>query len=692
MRISSLVQLLCLLFTFFVHGQQFSVKEKDGTFVPAILGKDGETLLESPNEGLWSIATGWRNKWMTDWHSVNPTTKEVYNGQTILSGKIVIPEGEMLIRDAYNEEDGRIKCIRRFTWLGNDTLRKTTLTIRFFAPGKGKKVCMPGILYYGNPSGEESGRTAFYKGLTGEMAYFEEHRFPMPFTSLEWNDGSTNGVALHSVPSPVPFANRNDQWWSLGVEARENGTLLSLLSGACGANGKGSVIKTHQGKVRSMFSDYDEAYVNIPPKATIEKIFYLQAYPVEREGAGFQTPVHTAIDIHEPSMEGMPSFESIIRNKYSMAQARWLEASDYAGFNQFDNNLGNNLEYIVLGWVGQAAAPGYAFQKLQDVIDDPESLKMSQKSLDFIASAGFYEDGIYTWYDVKKGKWGPRIWKENPELLSQGQCMLNMANAIKASATSMLNPEQWIIFLKKASDFHSKRILTKGWNPKSTDEAFFIAPLAKAAMLFDNETYRKAALKAGEHYANRHLNMGEVYWGGTLDASCEDKEGAFGALQGFLALYELTRHPKYLKWAEHAGDVTLSYTYLWDVDLPSGRLRDHNFKTRGWTAVSVQNMHIDVYGVLIAPYLYQLGVFNQDEDVKELAKTMFISCGQLIDPYGSQGEQPQQTNYTQRPNADADWTRYRGDYVEDWTVFWITAHFLNGAALFKELDAVFDEE
>ena len=27
----------------------------------------------------------------------------------------------------------------------------------------------------------------------------------------------------------------------------------------------------------------------------------------------------------------------------------------------------------------------------------------------------------------------------------------------------------------------------------------------------------------------------------------------------------------------------------------------------------------------------------------------------------------------------------RGEYVEEWTVFWITAHFLNAAAQFKEL-------
>ena len=69
---------------------------------------------------------------------------------------------------------------------------------------------------------------------------------------------------------------------------------------------------------------------------------------------------------------------------------------------------------------------------------------------------------------------------------------------------------------------------------------------------------------------------------------------------------------------------------------------------------------------------------------------MYRSCGQLIDPYGSQGEQPHHTNYAQhgkfrqRLNLN-DISGVRGNYVEEWTVFWITAHFLNAAAQFKEL-------
>ena len=69
---------------------------------------------------------------------------------------------------------------------------------------------------------------------------------------------------------------------------------------------------------------------------------------------------------------------------------------------------------------------------------------------------------------------------------------------------------------------------------------------------------------------------------------------------------------------------------------------------------------------------------------------MYRSCGQLIDPYGSQGEQPHHTNYAQHGRfaqrlKEGRLSGIRGEYAEEWTVFWITAHFLNAAAQFQEL-------
>lgn len=184
--------------------------------------------------------------------------------------------------------------------------------------------------------------------------------------------------------------------------------------------------------------------------------------------------------------------------------------------------------------------------------------------------------------------------------------------------------------------------------------------------------------------------MDEPYWGGTLDATCEDKEGAWGAFQGFMTAYEFTKDEKYLKYAKHAGDVVLSFTVIWDIPFNAGRLADHGLKTRGWTNVSAQNQHLDVYGVLETPMIYKLGQYTHNEDLKRLAITMYRSCGQMIDPYGSQGEQLQQTNFAQHGDMSNVYN-LRGGYSESWTVFWITAHFLHAAAQFVEMGVDLDK-
>lgn len=641
---------------------------------------DGRTILTSPPEGLWSIATDWKDGWPADWVHAGPTERQRVGDWTILTGKLNTKSGTWLLRDAYRMEGNLIQCVRRFTWQGEDTAKRTTLSVRFQCPGTGAGVLLPGILYHGNPSGARSGRVPVYEGEPGEIAFFEEHRFPMPYASIEWPDSSgRTGAALHSLPSPAPFGHRPDQWWSLGLTARDNGTELALLSGPCASNGRKSVVKATQ----NGFLPYEHAYLDVPAGAIVEKTFYLQAYNVDSEGAGFQHPTRASLELFAPySLDGMPTFSEIIRSKYGFAKTRWLETETAAGFRKYSDR-----NFFVLGWCGQAAACGYAFQVLADELNDPNARPMVQKSLDFVATTEFHDQGFCTWYNADERQW---IRGGNPELLSQGQAMLNVANAIRLGKSEGLDVTRWEQFLRRACDFHARRILSDAWRPVSTNEAFFIAPLCQAYRLFEVEAYRAAAVKAGQVYASRHVNMREPYWGGTLDASCEDKEGAFAALQGFLALYELAGRREYLTWAAHAGDVALTYVVVWDIDLPAGRLRDHGFKTRGWTAVSVQNQHIDVFGVLIAPDIYRLGRHLDRDDLKKTALLMVRSCGQLIDPFGSQGEQPHHTNYAQhgdfRKQLEAgDITGVRGNYVEQWTVFWITAHFLNAAAQFKEL-------
>ena len=641
-----------------------------------VFGLDGETVITAPDEGLWSVATGWENDWMCSWAHADPQKVEKSGEWTVLSGKMSLAGGELLLRDSYRQiRDGLVQCVRRFEWNGSETLEGVTLSVRMKMAGERMMPLLPGVLYYGNKNGAKVNPNIIpvYNGEPGEFAIFEEHRYPMPFAMLE-NAPEGYAAAVHTLPSPVRGAVLADQWWSLGVEAKDGFSEFVMYSGPIGYNGKHSVAKALQ-KTPMRYAD---TYINMEPGRIIEKTFYVEVYPIQDEGTGFQTPVYTSIDLHRPfDADRFPSFDEIVRGKFNFAKSRWIDLGDGAvGFNMYDSSLRKEL---VMGWCGQADSPGYSLQVLGDRLQDPGVEDMIQKSMDFLTTYKVNpETGLFpVRYEGKGYSQGDPV--------SCGQAMYNFAKAIEtAHKSKKYDTRKWEDFLRKAADAASARILSDDWNPRSTAEGFYIAPLAIASELFKDKSYRAAAEKASQLYADRHLKMNGCYWGGTLDATCEDKEGSWAAFQGFLEMYERFKDEKYLAWAKHAMDVCLSYVVVWDIPLPAGRMADYNFKTTGWTVVSAQNQHIDVYGVLFAPEVYKMGRYLGDERLCSLAKVMYRSCYQLTDAFGSQGEQLQQTNFAQRGDMSNVYT-LRGGYAERWTVFWITAHFLNAAARFVEI-------
>ncbi len=682
MKIKTLFQIfnytlviIIMFFTREVKTQNLTFNKENNNYRVTVNHQNKE-LISSPSEGLWSVSTRWEEGWCTDWQHIHATDLMEVGEWKVLSGQLLLPEGTMLLKDYYKEESGLIKCIRRYEWKGNSALNQVTLAVRWQISDAKAKPILPGILYYGNPSGEKNGKdnVPWYHSKEGEEALFEEHRYPMPFSCVEWKkDGQYYGAALHTKPSPVYRGNHFDQWWSLGLKTLQQSTELQLLSGPVTYNHIKNTVKALQGSALH----YGDTYIKMLPNTVIEKSFYLEAFPISEQGTAFQRPVNTSIDLFKPFYtEDLPNYNETFKLKDRFAESRWIEGEGYSGYNMFPPH---RKPQIVLGWAGQSEAPAYAMQVLARESGDPKIWDKIHRSLDHICTSDMNEEGFCVIYDVNTKKWSGK------DPVSQGQAMNSIALAIQeAKRNKKLNTKKWEAFLKEAATIFSNRILASEWKPVNTSEAFFISPLLIASQIFKQPLYRKAALKAADYYAERHKSMEEPYWGGTLDATCEDKEGAWGAFQGFLAAYEDTKNPKYLIYAKHACDVTLSYTVLWDIPVPAGRLADHGFKSRGWTGVSAQNQHLDVYGVLIAPAVYKMGIYLKNENFKKLAKTMYLSCGQMTDPTGAHGEQIQQTNFAQHGDM-SDVFKLRGGYSESWTVFWITAHFLHAAAQFKQM-------
>lgn len=661
-------------------GGHLEVQLQGGAYHVTVRDEAGAQLSQ-PGEGLWSVAMGWDEDWPSHWRHGQVKTCRRSGPWLVLSGIVETDQGDWTVQDSYIAEGQRIRCVRRWQWNGKQAARNVTLSVRWHAPKFGGAVMMPGFCTYGNPAGSTSGpeRVATYTGKPGEELFCEEHRLSMPFVALEWEgEAQSCGAALHTLASLVSHANKADQWWSAGLVTHERSTELSLLSGPCSINGRRGYVKANQGK----FYPYTDTHLTVPPRAVIEKTFYLQVYPVAQKGSGFRVPVKETLDLYHPfSTDGLPGLKEILEAKYRFTLSRWHEGPKSAGFRMYPHNN----EYV-MGWAGQSGAPGYALLVLASQLQAPQAVTLAARAMDHLATAPISEKGFPVRYNPDKDRW----YGEDP--VSQGQGMENFARAILIGRKMpSVDTAKWETFLRRACDVHAARILDESWHPKSTCEGFLVAPLCKGYGLFGKDIYRQAALKAVEHYGERHLDMTEPYWGGTLDASCEDKEGAWAGFQAFLAAYEMTKDKKYLGWAAHAMDVTLTYTVVWDIDMPPGRLRDHAVKTRGWTIVSAQNQHLDVYGVLYTPEIYRMGQYLRRDDLKKLAVVMYRSCGQMLDAQGSQGEQLNHTNFVQGMNHIQDVHKMRGTYREDWTVYWMTAHFLNAAAQFEEMGVCLDE-
>ncbi len=162
---------------------------------------DGRDTLHTPAEGLWSVATEWEDDWMTGWRHVKPEETVNAGELTILKGKASFNGGDLELTDTYSQTaEGLVRCVRRFEWTGKDTLRHVTLSVRLQEKGNGLSLCAPGIIYYGNKNGAAVNPEliATWTGSPGELAVFEDHRYPMPFVMLE-NPSTLRAVAVHTT-------------------------------------------------------------------------------------------------------------------------------------------------------------------------------------------------------------------------------------------------------------------------------------------------------------------------------------------------------------------------------------------------------------------------------------------------------------------------------------------------------------
>ena len=275
--------------------------------------------LSYPEDGRWSVATGWQDQWPTSWKHASAKKQEVVGEWTLYYGAIQLEGGELLLRDAERmRPDGLMELRRRWTWTGDKPLKKVTLSIRTQWSAQATRPFMPGISYYDNPAGQtvDATRIPVIGTQPGAKGFYEEHRFPMPFVCVEGKEpgGDANApfasVALHSIPSPIQYGNRPDQWWSMGLERiDENLVELAVYSGAVASNGQNGIIKGF----KKHFLPYTDAWSDLEPGAIVEKTVFLQQPVAVKYGAGFRPAIEDSLALFDmKSTDGYTPYLSLI--------------------------------------------------------------------------------------------------------------------------------------------------------------------------------------------------------------------------------------------------------------------------------------------------------------------------------------------------------------------------------------------
>lgn len=150
---------------------------------------------------------------------------------------------------------------------------------------------------------------------------------------------------------------------------------------------------------------------------------------------------------------------------------------------------------------------------------------------------------------------------------------------------------------------------------------------------FGDKRYLDAAKKTVEYLEDRIISRSD-YFSSTLDANCEDKEAAISAVTAtyYLAMVtEGAERQHYIDLCQQAAYFALSWYYLWDVPFAQGQmLGDLGFQSRGWSNVSVENNHVDVFVFELGHIVKWLGETQNEPRFVRMYDLISSSLNQLL--------------------------------------------------------------
>lgn len=194
---------------------------------------------------------------------------------------------------------------------------------------------------------------------------------------------------------------------------------------------------------------------------------------------------------------------------------------------------------------------------------------------------------------------------------------------------------------------------------------------------FGDKRYLQAAKRTVD-YLEREIISKSDYFSSTLDANCEDKEAAISAVTATYYLAMVTKgqeRQRYTELCKRAAYFALSWYYLWDVPFAEGQmLGDLGFQSRGWSNVSVENNHVDVFVFELAHIVKWLAEetneprFARIYDVIRSSLTQLLPTDERLCGIGVAGFNPEVVQHTQWDYGKNGKGFYNDIFAPGWTV------------------------
>ena len=226
-------------------------------------------------------------------------------------------------------------------------------------------------------------------------------------------------------------------------------------------------------------------------------------------------------------------------------------------------------------------------------------------------SEGIYAILHYLNYEKKHGR-------QHPEWEKRTRQLLNNLIALQKSDGH---------FARKYNDAGEDIDASGGSTPSAT------STLVMGYKYFKDKKYLLAAKRTID-YVEKNIISKSDYFSSTLDANCEDKEAAIAAVTSTYYLAMVTtgkEHQHYIDLCKQAAYFALSWYYTWDVPFAQGQmLGDLGFKSRGWSNVSVENNHIDVFVFELPHIIKWLSSVTEEKRFEKMYDVIYSSLNQLL--------------------------------------------------------------